>query len=52
LNGRRGRWNGNKLYLVKRKNTDLFKKEACMAIEGLMKEGFVTASLDSIINWA
>jgi NADH-quinone oxidoreductase subunit B len=23
-----------------------------MAIEGLMKEGFVTASLDSIINWA
>jgi NADH-quinone oxidoreductase subunit B len=29
-----------------------FKKEACMAIEGLMKEGFVTASLDSIINWA
>ena len=23
-----------------------------MAIEGLMKEGFVTASLDKVINWA
>ncbi len=23
-----------------------------MAIEGLMKEGFVTTSLDKVINWA
>src|SRR5690606_10546739 len=36
--GRRERWNGN--------------EEASMSIEGVLKEGWATARLDDLINWA
>ena len=41
-NGRRARWSGNELQMGRQ----------AMAIEGVLEKGFVTTSLDSVINWA
>jgi NADH-quinone oxidoreductase subunit B len=42
------RWTGNK----KKPYKGLFKKGTRMSLEGVFKEGFVTTSYDSVVNWA